>query len=121
LITGSAATSSAANWIQYYITDQGTWSHILLYFALIIFFTYFYVGIHVQPGRPRRRAEEVRRLHPGHPSRAPDGGVPAVRAEPDHPARVAVPGHRRHPAEHVPVLHRPQRTTRTSRSAGPPC
>jgi preprotein translocase subunit SecY len=72
LITGSAATSSAANWISYYITDQGTWSHVLLYFALIIFFTYFYVGIQFNPAD---RADELKKyggfipgIRPGRPT-----------------------------------------------------
>src|SRR3712207_7762943 len=43
---------------------------------------------HVQPGGARRGHEALRRLHSGHPSRPADRGVPAVRALPDHPARV---------------------------------
>lgn len=35
--------------INRYITPQDSWVHILLYFALIIFFTYFYVGITFNP------------------------------------------------------------------------
>ncbi len=31
---------------------------------------------HVQPGRGRRQHEEVRRVHPWHPGRPADGGVP---------------------------------------------
>ena len=75
---------------------------------------------HLQPDGARRRAEEVRRLHPRHPAGPPDRGVPAVRAVPDHPARVAVPGHRRDPAEPLPRLTG-RATTRTSRSAVPLC
>jgi len=37
----------------------------MFYCALIIFFTYFYTAIRLQPDRPRRQHEEVRRLHPG--------------------------------------------------------
>ena len=109
--------------LSYYslLVDQGTWLHILLYFALIIFFTYFYVGITVQPDGARGRAEEVRRLHPRYPAGPADGRVPAVRAQPDHPARIALPGHRGHPAEPVPVPHRARATTRTSRSVAPRC
>jgi preprotein translocase subunit SecY len=31
--------------VQTYVVDQSNWVHIFLYFLLIIFFTYFYVGI----------------------------------------------------------------------------
>jgi len=31
--------------VQTYVVDQSSWVHIALYFLLIIFFTYFYVGI----------------------------------------------------------------------------
>ena len=72
LLTGGAATSSAANWVNYYITDQGTWSHVLLYFALIIFFTYFYVGIQFNPAD---RADDLKKyggfipgIRPGRPT-----------------------------------------------------
>ena len=43
--------------------------YIALYFALIVFFTYFYVSITFNPKERRRQHEEVRRLHPGHPAR----------------------------------------------------
>jgi preprotein translocase subunit SecY len=72
LLAGSAASSSVSNWINYYVTDQGTWSHILLYFALIIFFTYFYVGIQFNPAD---RADELKKyggfipgIRPGRPT-----------------------------------------------------
>jgi preprotein translocase subunit SecY len=35
--------------VQTYLVDQSSWVHIILYFALIIFFTYFYVGITFNP------------------------------------------------------------------------
>ena len=34
-------------------------------------------GLHVQTGRDRRAAPQERRLHPGHPARAADPGLPA--------------------------------------------
>ena len=80
--------------------------YMAAYFVLIIFFTYFYVGDHVQPRRGRRQHEEVRRLHPGHPAGPPDGGVPAASCCRHHLPGLAVPGHHRGPADR---LHRPAR------------
>ena len=68
-----AAAGPAASWtsnnpnafyrfIQNYLINPTSWVNITLYFLLIIFFTYFYVGDHVQPDRGRRQHEEVRRL-----------------------------------------------------------
>ena len=51
---------------------------------------------HVQPDRGRRQHEEVRRLHPWHPAGPPDRGVPELRAQPAHRARVALPWRGRH-------------------------
>ncbi len=52
--------------------NQGSWVHILLYFALIIFFTYFYVGITFNP---TERADELKKyggfipgIRPGRPT-----------------------------------------------------
>ncbi|GAB4049043.1 preprotein translocase subunit SecY [Catellatospora paridis] len=36
-------------WLRDYLTDPSKWSYILLYFAMIIFFTYFYVSITFNP------------------------------------------------------------------------
>ena len=59
-------------WVQQYVISQGTWSHILLYFALIIFFTYFYVGIQFNP---TERADDLKKyggfipgIRPGRPT-----------------------------------------------------
>jgi preprotein translocase subunit SecY len=59
-------------WVQQYIIAQGTWSHIVLYFALIIFFTYFYVGINFNP---TERADDLKKyggfipgIRPGRPT-----------------------------------------------------
>ena len=74
LLAGSAAPSGTVDTPDQlstvYWSTRATGSHILLYFALIIFFTYFYVGITVQPDGPGGRAEEVRRLHPRASGRA---------------------------------------------------
>ena len=93
-------------WVQQNIIAQGTWSHIALYFGLIIFFTYFYVGHQLQSDRARRRPQEIRRLHPRNPARPAHRGIPAVRAQQDHPARLALSGHRRDPAQPLPRRHR---------------
>ena len=69
-LTGS--TSKVANWISVYIVNQGNWFHNVLYFALIIFFTYFYVGITFNP---TERADELKKyggfipgIRPGRPT-----------------------------------------------------
>ncbi|MDN5858142.1 MAG: preprotein translocase subunit SecY [Pseudonocardia sp.] len=58
--------------VQTYLVDQSSWAHILLYLALIIFFTYFYVGITFNPDE---RAEEMKKfggfipgIRPGRPT-----------------------------------------------------
>ncbi len=69
-LTGS--TSALSNWISVYVVDQGNWFHNALYFALIIFFTYFYVGITFNP---TERADELKKyggfipgIRPGRPT-----------------------------------------------------
>ncbi len=58
--------------VQTYLVDQSSWVHIVLYFALIIFFTYFYVGITFNP---EERADEMKKfggfipgIRPGRPT-----------------------------------------------------
>ena len=58
--------------VQTYLVDQSNYVHILLYMALIIFFTYFYVGITFNPDE---RAEDMKRyggfipgIRPGRPT-----------------------------------------------------
>jgi preprotein translocase subunit SecY len=58
--------------VQTYLVNQSNWLHILLYVALIIFFTYFYVGITFNPDE---RAEEMKKfggfipgIRPGRPT-----------------------------------------------------
>jgi len=69
-LTGSR--SGVATWIAVYVVDQGNWFHNVLYFALIIFFTYFYVGITFSP---TERADELKKyggfipgIRPGRPT-----------------------------------------------------
>ena len=58
--------------VQTYVVDQSSWVHIALYFLLIIFFTYFYVGITFNPDE---RADEMKKfggfipgIRPGRPT-----------------------------------------------------
>jgi preprotein translocase subunit SecY len=58
--------------VQTYLVDQSSWVHIVLYMALIIFFTYFYVGITFNPDE---RADEMKKfggfidgIRPGRPT-----------------------------------------------------
>jgi preprotein translocase subunit SecY len=58
--------------VQTYVVDQSNWVHITLYFLLIIFFTYFYVGITFNPDE---RADEMKKfggfipgIRPGRPT-----------------------------------------------------
>ncbi|HNN48285.1 MAG TPA: preprotein translocase subunit SecY [Marmoricola sp.] len=43
------STSKVLRWIGLYVANPGHWVHMLLYFVLIIFFTYFYVSITFNP------------------------------------------------------------------------
>ncbi|WP_214402175.1 preprotein translocase subunit SecY [Pseudonocardia lacus] len=67
-----AADSGFSQFVQTYLVDQSNWVHITLYFALIIFFTYFYVGITFNP---EERADEMKKfggfipgIRPGRPT-----------------------------------------------------
>jgi len=58
--------------VQTYVVDQSSFVHIALYFLLIIFFTYFYVGITFNPDE---RADEMKKfggfipgIRPGRPT-----------------------------------------------------
>jgi preprotein translocase subunit SecY len=74
LISRLAGTTGGPfqQFVQTYLVDQSSWVHILLYIALIIFFTYFYVGITFNP---EERAEEMKKfggfipgIRPGRPT-----------------------------------------------------
>ena len=69
---GEQEVSGWAQFLQLYVVNQSSWVHILLYFALIIFFTYFYVGITFNP---TERADELKKyggfipgIRPGRPT-----------------------------------------------------
>ena len=74
LISRLAGSQGGAfqRFVQTYLVDQSNWVHIILYVALIIFFTYFYVGITFNPDE---RADEMKKfggfipgIRPGRPT-----------------------------------------------------
>jgi preprotein translocase subunit SecY len=65
-------TSAWRRFIDNQVIDQRSWVHILLYFAMIIFFTYFYVSITFNP---EDRADDMKKyggfipgIRPGRPT-----------------------------------------------------
>lgn len=67
-----SSTSGIRRFVQDHLIDQRSWVHISLYFGLIIFFTYFYVGITFNP---EERAEDMKKyggfipgIRPGRPT-----------------------------------------------------
>jgi preprotein translocase subunit SecY len=71
-LAGSGSTNKAIVFINRYITAQSNWVHISLYFALIIFFTYFYVAITFNPtdvsDNMRKHGGFVPGIRPGRPT-----------------------------------------------------
>jgi preprotein translocase subunit SecY len=71
-LAGSGSTNKVIVFINRYITSQSNWVHILLYFALIIFFTYFYVAITFNPtdvsDNMRKHGGFVPGIRPGRPT-----------------------------------------------------
>ncbi|HWD05151.1 MAG TPA: preprotein translocase subunit SecY [Amycolatopsis sp.] len=72
LIGDPNSNSGWQSFIQNYIVNQGNYVHILLYFALIIFFTYFYITITFNVDE---RADEMKKfggfipgIRPGRPT-----------------------------------------------------
>ena len=72
LISRLAGTEGGAfqRFVQTYLVDQSNWLHIILYIGLIIFFTYFYVGITFNPDE---RADEMKKF---------GGFIPGIRPGP---------------------------------------
>jgi len=75
-LINSLSSSSQTSWWRRFIandlTNQGHWVYVLSYFALIIFFTYFYVSITFNP---EERAEDMKKyggfipgIRPGRPT-----------------------------------------------------
>ncbi|GAA3664116.1 protein translocase subunit secY/sec61 alpha [Lentzea atacamensis] len=69
-------SSTESNWfstfVQTHLVKQSSWVHIATYFLLIVFFTYFYVGITFNPDE---RADEMKKfggfipgIRPGRPT-----------------------------------------------------
>jgi preprotein translocase subunit SecY len=71
-LSSSQQTSWWRRFIASQLTNQGNWVYVLSYFALIIFFTYFYVSITFNP---EERAEDMKKyggfipgIRPGRPT-----------------------------------------------------
>jgi preprotein translocase subunit SecY len=71
-LTSSNSSSGFALWVNTYLINQQSWVYIVTYFALIIFFTYFYVGITFDPVE---RADDMKKyggfipgIRPGRPT-----------------------------------------------------
>jgi preprotein translocase subunit SecY len=72
LTSSNNSTSAFERWVQTYLLNQSSWVYISVYFALIIFFTYFYVGITFDPVE---RADDMKKyggfipgIRPGRPT-----------------------------------------------------
>jgi preprotein translocase subunit SecY len=72
LTANGTSTSSFQRWVNNYLINQQSWVYIVVYFALIIFFTYFYVGITFDPVE---RADDMKKyggfipgIRPGRPT-----------------------------------------------------
>ncbi|MCW2495841.1 preprotein translocase subunit SecY [Jatrophihabitans sp.] len=71
-LTSRNSTSGFALWVNTYLINQQSWVYISIYFAMIIFFTYFYVGITFDPVE---RADDMKKyggfipgIRPGRPT-----------------------------------------------------
>ncbi|MGA8113836.1 MAG: preprotein translocase subunit SecY [Actinocatenispora sp.] len=71
-LAGTNSTNPAIVFINRYVTPPNNWVHILIYFALIIFFTYFYVAITFNPtevsDNMRKYGGFVPGIRPGRPT-----------------------------------------------------
>jgi preprotein translocase subunit SecY len=68
----SNSNNVATRFINQHLIQQNSWVYIIVYFALIIFFTYFYVGITFNP---EERADDMKKyggfipgIRPGRPT-----------------------------------------------------
>lgn len=66
------STAAWVRWLNKYLVSTSSWSHNLLYFLLILFFTFFYVGITFNPVE---RADDMKKyggfipgIRPGRPT-----------------------------------------------------
>ena len=71
-LTSNSSNSGFARWVNNYLINQQSGVYIAIYFSLIIFFTYFYVGITFDPVE---RADDMKKyggfipgIRPGRPT-----------------------------------------------------
>ena len=96
--------------------NPGNPVYIAIYFALIVFFTYFYVAITFNP---EERADEMKKFGgfiPGIRPGRPTADYLNYVLEPHHPSRLDLPRSGRGAAEPVPRHGRLRRSSRTCRS-----
>ncbi|MGW0039036.1 preprotein translocase subunit SecY [Gordonia sp. NPDC003376] len=72
LTRGSDAPNGWQLWVQTYLTDPSNYVYIIVYFLMIIFFTYFYVAVTFNP---EERADDMKKyggfipgIRPGQPT-----------------------------------------------------
>ncbi|MFT3717018.1 MAG: preprotein translocase subunit SecY [Gordonia sp. (in: high G+C Gram-positive bacteria)] len=72
MVTGGGDGTGWEQWVQDHLVKTTDWVHILTYFLLIIFFTYFYVAVTFNP---EERADDMKRyggfipgIRPGQPT-----------------------------------------------------
>ncbi len=72
LVSGQNQTSGWYRWINKHVVGQNDWVHNLLFFVLVLFFTFFYVGITFNP---TERADDMKKyggfipgIRPGRPT-----------------------------------------------------
>ena len=79
-------------WVQTHLVKGDHPDYMILYFLLIIFFTYFYVAITFNPEEVADNMKKYGGFVPGHPGRQADPGVPRLRAVADHLPRLDLSG-----------------------------
>ena len=89
-------------WIAQYLTTGDSPLYMLVYFLLIVGFTYFYVAITFNPVEVADNMKKYGGFIPGIRAGSPDGRVPRLRAHAHHAGRFALPGLHRPAAAHRP-------------------
>ena len=90
-------TPAALDFAAFFSPDR--WAYIVGEVFFIVDLHLLLYGGHLQPGRPGRQPEEVRRLHPRRPARAPDRRVPRPDPLQADLRRRPLPRRRRGPAD----------------------
>jgi len=91
------------SWIMTHVFDTTTWPYIVIYFLLIIFFSYFYSTIQFNPIEVANNLKKNGGFIPGF--RAADERIHPEGAQQDHALRRDLPErHRDHAADHQRVL-----------------